>query len=159
MPQPPKQPFLNPPPNGEFPRLIFEWPVRLRQRRFGVGCVHLGYRISTSPLAREVPILVADQQPATLPSPATATWHSHLVHGRAINPLRPAMAEFDLCAHTRSSAPSHNQHDPKTSAQLIANSAIVSPSSTWWFNHRLMASFTAPETKPAHCRDDKRSLV
>ena len=116
MPQPPKQPFLNPPPNGEFPRLIFEWPVRLRQRRFGVGCVHLGYRISTSPLAREAPIQVADQQPATLPSPATATWHSDLVHGRAINPLRPAMVECDLFAHTRCSAQRYDQRIPKTSA-------------------------------------------
>src|SRR3990167_1087550 len=40
-------------------------------------------------------------------------------------------------------------------ARLASNSPCV----TCWFNHKLKASFTMPDTKLAHSREERRSLV
>jgi len=44
-------------------------------------------------------------------------------------------------------------------AALMASSAMRSPSAVFWLSQRLKASFTTPETKAAHSREESRSLV
>jgi hypothetical protein len=44
-------------------------------------------------------------------------------------------------------------------AAPMASSAMRSASATCWLSHRLKASLTTPETKAAHSREDRRSLV
>ena len=44
-------------------------------------------------------------------------------------------------------------------ARSMASWAMRSPTSTFWFSHRLKASCTAFSTKPAAWREDRRSLV